>query len=62
VAVTKKEKEVYLILLGWTHERQSAGNPTEWWFPPKDSPILKKYSMTRNIDHAFEWQKNVDES
>jgi hypothetical protein len=54
---TDDEKEMYLLLTGWTVERASWDN---WWFPPKDSPINKKYSMTRILDHAFEWQKMVD--
>jgi hypothetical protein len=62
VATSKKEKEVYLLFCGWTIEKQSKDNDTEWWFPPLNSPILKKFTATRKLDHAYEWQKNVDES
>jgi hypothetical protein len=69
VAVSKKQKEVYLIFMGWTHETPKLDSgatryaePMEsWWFPPVDSPILKKYTMTRNVNHAYDWQKAVDD-
>jgi hypothetical protein len=57
VSVSRKEKELYLRLLGWTTEKT---REDVWWFPPAGSPILTKYSMTRSLDHAFDWQKNVD--
>jgi hypothetical protein len=62
--LSKNEKEFYLILMGWTTEKSTvhyyyAGDI--WYIPPNGSPILKKYEMTRILEHAFEWQKCVDE-
>jgi hypothetical protein len=44
------------------HRPLSGGHDSwdSWWYPPKDSPINKKYSMTRSVDNAFKWQKMVD--
>ena len=58
--LTQNEKEMYLLLCGWTYEKL-LGDTDIWWFPPKNSPILEEYTMTRIVDHAFEWQRQVDE-
>lgn len=67
--MTKNEKEMYLILMGWSYETPILASgvnrfrkPMEtWWFPSDGSPILKKYTVTRCVDYAFGWQKAVDD-
>ena len=54
--MTNDEKEFYLILMGWTKEVLK----DIWWFPPLDLRVAGKYSMTRNIDHAVQFQKEED--
>ena len=59
--VTKQEKEMYLMLCGWIVEKDDY-YCAEWWFPPEGSVINKTFLMTRivDLDHAFRWQRQVD--